>query len=605
MSLQSKHFLNHPETLVIDSLKGLCALNPHISLDEKNRVAHIGSPDHQKVALLCGGGSGHEPAHAGFVGKGMLTAAVCGNIFASPNASQVRKGIDAIDNDKGTVIIVKNYTGDILNFGLAKEKYAAQHPDKADRVKFVIVGDDVAVGRTQGSIVGRRGLAGTVLVYKIGGALADQGGSLDDVYNIAKWVAEHTVTIGVGLDHCHVPGTAQSTSYLSSSEIEIGMGIHNESGHKRISPVPLLSELIPQLLELLTSTKDEERSFLKFSDQKGIDDVVLLVNNLGGVSELEMGAIVYETRKCLGDRGIRVQRILSGTFMTSLNMPGFSLTLLLLPHDNLEAGASSPTALDIITLLDAPTEAPGWKWSSKRVPNPPNAPQASLSVEPKTSSATSEGTLAASDEKEFKAAITRACQALISAEPEITEMDNIAGDGDCGLTLKSGAQAVLDKLADGSITGQDVVRSIIMIAQVAEEAMGGTSGALYSIFFSAFAQGLQAGFSSGDGVGDLWSQALSSALQKLYTYTRARPPSRTLVDPLAAFIAVLSEGEGDPTSIDQAIRAAGEAAEKTRDLEAKAGRSAYVESERLKDRDVPDPGAWGVKVILENLRKMD
>ncbi|KAF9460518.1 Dak1 domain-containing protein [Collybia nuda] len=595
MSFQNKHFLNTPESLVLDSLQGLCAVNPRLALDSQNKVVHIASPDRTKVALLCGGGSGHEPAHAGFVGQGILTGAVCGNVFASPNASQVRRGIDLVENDKGTVIIVKNYTGDILNFGLAKEQYAALHPDKADRVKFVIVGDDVAVGKTQGAIVGRRGLAGTVLVYKIAGALAQRGGSLNEVYSIAQWVSSSIATVGVGLEHCHVPGTVAS-SHLSDSEIEIGMGIHNESGNRRLSPVPPLSKLIPQLLDLLTSTNDPERSFLPF---KGKDEVVLLVNNLGGISELEFGGIVAEVRRALEIQGIVIHRVLAGSFMTSLNMPGFSITLLLLPNTS---SGSTPELSLILSLLDDKSDAPGWKWSSA---SPPAAVVTELAapveLSPGKVQVPRTTLLKSADPKSFILSIERACNALVTAESEITRMDVIAGDGDCGLTLKTGAEAVLAKIREGNIKGTDLVGSIITISQVAEEVMGGTSGALYSIFFSALAQGLQTQISDAETTvtPQIWGLALTSALTKLYTYTRARPPSRTLVDPLAAFVETFTKNPA--SNFATAVHGAVAAAEGTKNIEAKAGRSAYVEGDRLKEQQVADPGAWGVKVILERL----
>ncbi|KAF5336703.1 hypothetical protein D9758_015092 [Tetrapyrgos nigripes] len=592
MSIQTKHFLNSPDTLVVDALSGLCALNPALSFDRDNKIVHLAKQDRSKVALFCGGGSGHEPAHSGFVGDGVLTAAVCGNIFASPNASQVRRAIDLVHNEKGTVIIVKNYTGDVLNFGLAKEQYAASHPDFANRVKFVIVGDDVAVGRTQGSIVGRRGLAGTVLVYKIAGALAHRGGSLDDVYNIAQWTANRVATIGVGLEHCHVPGTAAASSHLSNSEIEIGMGIHNEAGNKRIS-MPPLSELMPQLLDLIMNQDDEERSFVPFQGS-GKDKVVLLVNNLGGISELELSGIVSEAKVALGKRGVGIERVLSGSFMTSLNMPGFSITLLLLPNQS-----NGPDSSHILSLLDDPTSAPGWKFSSHV------APPSELTLTTPSTASTTKAThhpIPAPSPETFVSSLTSACKALIAAEPQITSYDNIAGDGDCGLTLQSGANAVLSSISSSLISGSDVVGSIIQIAKVAEEKMGGTSGALYSIWFSALAQGLQQ-VAARDGVKeitrDVWVEALKGALEKLFTYTRARPPSRTLVDPLAAFVGALEKGQEG--SWKKAVEKAAEAAEKTRELEAKAGRSAYVEGDRLKEENVPDPGAWGVKIILEGL----
>ncbi|KAH7890741.1 Dak1 domain-containing protein [Phlebopus sp. FC_14] len=592
MVVQSKHFLNTAPSLVVDSLQGLCVLNPHLVLDTANKVVYLAEQDRTKVALLCGGGSGHEPSHSGFVGHGILTAAVCGTVFASPSSSQVRRAIDLLNNDKGTIIIVKNYTGDVLNFGLAKEQYSAIHPDKSTRVRFIIVGDDVSVGRAQGNIVGRRGLAGVCLVYKIAGALAARGGSLDEVFDVAAYVSSRLGTVGVGLEHCHVPGTAIPDTHLGIDEIEIGLGIHNERGHRRDSPVPPLNELIPKLLSMITSTNDPDRSFVPF-ENNGTDRVVLLVNNLGGLSELELGAVVSEAKHTLDGKGITVMRVLAGTFMTSLNMPGFSLTLLLLPSAETSNNSSAEF---LLSLLDHPTSAPGWKWSPKSPPlstsqiiSPSISPSAN--VPPATSQ---KFTLKAPDPASFNTSIERACKALIAAEPEITKMDSIAGDGDCGLTLKDGASGVLKALEDGTVSGEDVVDSVITISKVAEEAMGGTSGALYSIFFASLAQALGQ-TSCATTTSEVWSTALSSALARLYTYTRARPPSRTLVDPLSAFVGAIHTG------IENAAKAASDAAEGTRNVEAKAGRSAYVDSERLKAEKIPDPGAWGVKVIIEAL----
>ncbi|KAJ2930839.1 hypothetical protein H1R20_g6263, partial [Candolleomyces eurysporus] len=563
MSVQSKHFLNSAETIVVESLKGLCDVNPQLALDSANK------------------------------GEGMLTAAVCGNIFASPNASQVRRGIELVDNTKGTIIIVKNYTGDILNFGLAKEQYAANHPDKAENARFVIVGDDVAVGKSQGKIVGRRGLAGTVLVYKVAGALAQRGASLDDVHKVAVWTSQNVATIGASHGHVHVPGTESLRTNLSEAELEVGLGIHNEQGNNRISPIPSLSELTKQLLDYLTSQNDPERSFLQL--KKG-DDVVLMVNNLGSVSELELSGIVAEARKQLNERGFRTLRILSGTFMTSLNMPGFSLTLLRLPS---EGDASGFSASEILGLLDDKPKVPGWKWTPCSEP----LLQDEQLVEGKSVSVAHDNVLQlkAKDPNSFVSAIRNASNQLIAAEPEITRMDTIAGDGDAGLTLKAGAQGVLASLDKGKIRGENVVASLIAIGQVAEEVMGGTSGALYSIFFSALAQGFQSqSIPAGSVVTpQQWQVALTSALDRLYTYTRARPPSRTLVDPLAAFINEIKKNRGQDFA--SAVRLAAQATEATKDLEAKAGRSAYVQSEQLQKEQVPDPGAWGVKTILESL----
>ncbi|KAL0955238.1 hypothetical protein HGRIS_004137 [Hohenbuehelia grisea] len=447
-----QHLTNDPKDLVLDSLKGLCTLNPNIALDEANKVVYLAQRDPTNVSLICGGGAGHEPAWAGYVGPGMLTAAVCGNVFASPNASQVRQAIDLVHNDKGTLIIVKNYTGDILNFGLAREQYAARHPEAAAKnlIRFVIVGDDVAVPEEQGGIVGRRGLAGTVLVAKLAGALAARGASLDEVHALAQYVASSVSTVGVGLGHCHVPGTAAAEA-SSAKGLEIGLGIHNEPGVERISPVPPVRDLVRRVARMVVAGRASQPK------HESGEEVVLLVNNLGGMSELEMGGIAGEVANAFSvgydgaelaledTRGIKVSRLISGTFMTSLNMPGFSLTLLRLsqpptPTDNSQQPQKYDSEM-LLDLLDHPVVVPGWNWD---VLQPPSASRNrgthSANQDDSAEQQPSVGAkLAASDPDGFVNAVRAACEALIVAEPELTRYDAIAGDGDCGLTLKVGS----------------------------------------------------------------------------------------------------------------------------------------------------------------------
>lgn len=284
-------------------------------------------------------------------------------------------------------------------------------------------------------------------------------------------------------------------------------------------------------------------------------------------------------------------------------MPGFSLTLLLLPFDD-----EYPSPSHLLSLLDEPVDTPGWKWT-------PGAPPSKVVLTKQVEQSRSQGGPSAKSNSQsasvFVDAITQACQGLIKAEPDITRMDQIAGDGDCGMTLKAGAEGadlfisigldadrcliyegVLAAIHRGEIS-EDVPRSFIIIAQVAEECMGGTSGALYAIYFAAFAQHMHKATSVDSISREDWSAALTAALERLYTYTRARPPSRTLVDPLAAF----TEAYGKHNLV-AAVQAAADATEQTRGLDAMAGRSAYVEGDRLKAEKVADPGAWGVKVCL-------
>ncbi|KIM32820.1 hypothetical protein M408DRAFT_187072 [Serendipita vermifera MAFF 305830] len=592
MSVTGKHFVNDPATLVQDSLRALELLNPDVKVNVKHKVVYRSKQPENQVALISGGGSGHEPAHSGFVGDGMLTAAVCGNIFASPNPGQVQRALELVDNPQGTVIIVKNYTGDILNFGLAKERYSASHPDRAPLIRFVVVADDVAVGRTQGAIVGRRGLAGTVLVYKIASSLARQGGSLDQVEGLAKCITDRVGTVGIGLGHCHVPGTKEEST-LKADEYEIGMGIHNEPGHKRSSPIPKLDKIVEDMVDMLTNTNDPERSFLRFHHDKK-DHVVLMVNNLGGTGELEMGAISAAAILELQRRGFTVDRVLVGTFMTSLNMPGVSLTLLMLPRPTEE---SPYTSDEILTFLDDKSNILAWKMAVKLTP--PHKKEADDEDDPKGAGEASETTanrrVTISDPQLFVRCVQAACEALKVAEPDITRMDSVGGDGDCGITLRNGADGVLKMISDGRITGANLIKDVGAIAEAVGDRMDGTSGALYSIFFSALAQALYdiAGDNGVEGDRKVGADALSFALDRLYTYTRARPPSRTLIDPLDAFVGVLKGGG----SWGEASAIAKEAAERTKNLPAKADRAAYVEQTNLVD--VCDPGAWGVKTILE------
>jgi dihydroxyacetone kinase len=462
-------------------------------------------------------------------------------------------------------VIVKQYTGDVLNFGLAGE---SAH----DSVRFLIVGDDVAVPRKQGSLVGRRGLAGTCLVYKAAGYLAAQGADVDEVKRVAKLVADNCGTMGSSFAHCHVPGTKKEGAYLAEGQMEVGMGIHNEPGIKKTAIVSK-EQLVNDMVELITSTTDVERSFVPWT---GNDKAVIMLNNLGGLSELELVGLVPYVLASLQKRGIEPVRLFVGSFMTSLDMPGFSITALRLP----ESAADADT---ILKAMDAPSSAPGWRPCV--VPNlAPKATPAADKPGPRPAS----GLTA---DQTFTAALTTACKDIIAAEPDITRYDVIAGDGDCGLTLKAGASAILAAIENGTVSPTDVANSVRTIAELIEEHMGGTSGALYAIFCSALARALEAA-PAGAITPQIWASAAASALDVLKTYTPARPPSRTLMDPLVAFIEALPQG------VAPAAEAARAAALNTAKLVASAGRAAYVDQEALQKEAVPDPGAWGLAVLF-------
>jgi dihydroxyacetone kinase len=422
--MSSKHFVNDPTHLVNTALHSLTLTNPNVALDAANKIVYR-RPNNEspQVSLIAGGGSGHEPSFAGMVGPGMLSAAVAGTIFASPSAEQVRAAITSkVETSKGVLVVVMNYTGDVLNFGMAVEKARAA----GTGVEMVVMGDDVGVGRAQAGKVGRRGIAGTVLVLKIAGALAAQGKSLDDVAKVARLAASNIVSVGASLEHVHVPGrTINTEGSLGNDQVEIGMGIHNEPGCETAKLE--LPQLVDKMLAQLLDAKDTDRAFLNINS----NEVVLLVNNLGGVSVLEMGGITTEVVSQLNSKyGIHPVRVIAGTFMTSLNGLGFSISLLNVV--NTEIG------VNMIDLLDAPCEVTGWSapirtttWDKRNTATLENMEGASEQVKP--SGLRMDPTVA-------KEALTTALTKVIAAEPEITRYDTVVGDGDCGIGLKRGAE---------------------------------------------------------------------------------------------------------------------------------------------------------------------
>ncbi|KAF4459486.1 dihydroxyacetone kinase [Fusarium albosuccineum] len=566
-------FFTDGQALVVDALKGLCSVSDELVLNTTTKTISCSNHDPSKhVTLVSGGGAGHEPAHAAFVGQGMLSAAVSGNIFASPSVSQIIEAIHTVGGKAGTILIVKNYTGDIFHFHLAAEKARARW---GHRVEVLVVGDDVAVGRKRSGKVGRRGLAGTVLVHKILGALAAKGKSIDELLAVGKQVVENLVTCGVSQGHVHIPGTAAQDEPM---QLELGMGIHNEPGCYVLDPRPTLDTLIDRMLDMLLRTDDEDRGFVNFEGE----NPVLLLNNLGATSQLEMSAILHHVVKKLGERGLQPGRVLSGTFMTSLDASGFSITLL----------KATP---DTIAAIDDQTTAVGWpqsiasspESSSKRIVDTPTKATPKPAIEssgPKV------------DPDAFTKAVSAACESIIAAEPHITQNDRIVGDGDCGTTLSRGANAVLKALSSSPITSSTSASAAVMqIAVALESSMDGTSGALYELFVTALASSLQT-LPVEAATSETWAKASGVALERLQAMTPARVGDRTLMDALIPFVESLAKG-----NIGQAAEAAKKGCESTKGMEASLGRAVYVAGENW--GKVTDPGAEGVVAIVEGLIK--
>jgi dihydroxyacetone kinase len=428
--MQAKHFLPDSDTLLSSSLYANTLLNPSVALDPVSKTIYRRPNYPAQVELLTGGGSGHEPAFTGYVGAGILSATVAGTIFASPSAKQVQGALSLLNSEdskrKGTLVIVMNYTGDVLNFGLGVEKARA----KGDKVDFVIVGDDCGVGRKAGGKVGRRGIAGTVLVVKIAGALAQAGADLETCKRVAELVQSNVLSVGASLEHVHVPGRekVQETS-LAEGVVEVGMGIHNEEGAEKVKMN--LQQLVERMLGMMLDKKDTDRAFLDWSPQ---DEWVLMINNLGGVSGLEMGGLVAEVSRQLQEPWrIKPKRTLSGTYITSLNGNGFSISLLRLQDTELGAKMS------MLDLIEAPAETMGWTNPVQRETWERNDSEI-VRKRKDTGQEETEPSNAKINVDLAKTALITGLEHAIAAEAEITKYDTIVGDGDCGIGLKRGAE---------------------------------------------------------------------------------------------------------------------------------------------------------------------
>lgn len=326
-----KKIINKVENYVSDMIEGFCLANSktHKSIGNVILKKEINK---NKVSLISGGGSGHEPAHAGYVGEGMLDAAVCGEVFTSPTPDAILDAIKATKSNKGTLLIVKNYTGDNLNFDMAKDLASADGIE----CETVSVHDDVALENSEYS-VGRRGIAGTIFVHKIAGAKAASGASLKDVKNVAQKVSDNIASMGICLNPCTVPANGKSGFTLQDDEIEVGLGIHGEKGTHR-EKIKSAKEMVSTILDKIVAEK-------KFS--KGCE-VAMIVNGLGGTPLSELFIANKEANKYLKNKGFTIYKTFVGNFMTSLEMEGFSISLLILDNE-------------LKPLLDAFADAPAFK----------------------------------------------------------------------------------------------------------------------------------------------------------------------------------------------------------------------------------------------------
>uniref|UniRef100_A0A8D9FGS0 Triokinase/FMN cyclase n=1 Tax=Cacopsylla melanoneura TaxID=428564 RepID=A0A8D9FGS0_9HEMI len=583
MATVTKFILNSPTNIVTDMLQGLIVANPSMRLYPDQKVVLTHPLPQGRVRILSGGGSGHEPFAAGYVGEGMLSGAVAGNIFTSPPSGSIEAALEALckDNSAGVLVVVANYTGDVLNFGIACERAKTQ----GHKVESVVVGEDIALLDTdRTSLAGRRGMCGIVLVIKIAGAMSGAGLSLEDIAEECKLVSGSMSTLGVCLSACSMPGSGPMFT-LEPDQMEVGLGIHGEAGICRTRLEPA-STVVQTLLDKISRSLDlKEKS-----------SVIVLVNNLGTLTQLEMGVVQKEIGEYFDHQHISIARLYSSSFMTSLDMKGFQVCVLRL--DNAKW----------IQWLDGDTVAPGW-------PRTGGGVKEEQEKRPVLSGTKSFEQIYEENKIEWNSietpqrdlvvqCIRVAAVSVSSQEDELNRLDQTCGDGDCGSTLKRLAHGVLELLSgphSESYTCSPVT-ILKFLEYSAQTRMGGTSGALYSLMFLSAASWVQRHKDSWD-----WGQAFIAGVEGVLRFSAARKGDRTMLDVLIECKENLEQkgklvvSKETLTTIRNNVT---RACEETKNMIPRAGRASNVDASLIHNVDA---GAYGVQLwitaILDELLK--
>ncbi|RCX07537.1 homodimeric dihydroxyacetone kinase [Anaerobacterium chartisolvens] len=580
-----KKIINRPETVVIEMCNGIASAHPELEFIAKYKVIKKKQVNADKVTLISGGGSGHEPAHAGFVGKGMLDAAVCGDIFASPSQIQVYQAIKATASEKGTLLIIKNYSGDMMNFKNAA--YLAG--EDGIQVDYIKVEDDIAV---QDSLytVGRRGVAGTVLVHKIAGAIAEQGKSLQEVKEAAQKAARNVRSIGFALSSCTVPAKGTPTFDIGEDEMEYGVGIHGEPGRKRekiISADELAHRMVEALLEDLQMVEGSK------------EEVALLINGFGGTPLQELYLLNNAVTRELSQKNIKINRTFVGNYMTSIDMLGASVSIMKLDEQlkELLSCKSSAPAFKV----DGPVE---WVQYVDLTAISEEAREASYKVQ------TNEAYAIIQDNKisvnNMIYIVDQMSECIIRNEIPFCELDSHAGDGDFGMSVAKGFKQLKREWKEIIENNTQSIGSFLgACSLVIMQYCGGASGPIWGSAFRAagkYAEGKQK-LSIKD-----FAEMLQMAVKGIqntgeYSFGRgAVVGDKTLIDALVPCADSWTESSGSNADIKTAFingaRAAVAGAKATENIVARMGRAGSVGERSLGH---PDAGAYALGVIFTEI----
>lgn len=578
-----KKIINDLNNITLEMCAGMALAHPTLDVDLKYKILSRKHFNYKKVALISGGGSGHEPAHGGFVGQGMLDFAVSGEVFSSPSQIQVYKALKKSANHQGTLLIIKNYSGDMMNFKNAMD----MANDEGIIVDYVKVDDDIAV-KDSLYTVGNRGVAGTVFVHKIVGAAAEYGKDLAQIKELANKVINNVKTLGFALTSCTVPAKGSPTFILNDDEIEYGVGIHGEPGINREkfqSSQKLAEKTVTQILDSLSITKQSDHQ-----------SIAVLVNGFGATPLQELYAFYYDVVNILVTYPVTVEYVLVGNFMTSLDMAGASLSILRLDDE-------------LKSLLYAPCDAPAFKQS--KLDNPQFDMSNNLWHEHnntlhKPLEFTPDFTI--NNERlslvNIRAIIYAVANYIISKEQEYCELDSIAGDGDFGASLASGFKQVLEQFTNliNVDTFSDLFNEVAIILM---EYCGGASGPIWGAAFRGAAKSTQ-----GKSVLTISDVAdMLDNMVKMIQLTGERAFGRgavigdkTLIDALIPCAESWKDAVSHHLSMKKAFangaKSAVDGAEQTKGIVAHMGRAGTV---GVRSIGYPDAGAYALGDIFTHL----
>lgn len=579
-----KKIINKPENVVMEMCNGIAMAHPELEFIKKYKVIKRKNIDKNKVSLISGGGSGHEPAHAGFVGKGMLDAAVCGDVFASPSQIQVYQSIKSTASDKGTLLIIKNYSGDMMNFKNAA--YLAS--EDGIKVDYVRVEDDIAVEDSLYT-VGRRGVAGTVFVHKIAGAAAELGKSLEDVKSIAQKAADNVRSLGFALTSCTVPAKGTPTFELGEDEIEFGVGIHGEPGIRRekmASADDLAKKMVDAILKDMNIVGNNE-------------EVAILINGFGGTPLQELYLLNNSVYRELSKKNIKINRAFVGNYMTSIDMEGASISILKLDDElkNLLSQVSDTPAFKVSGPVESVEYVDIYE-DNKCTEN------ATFEVETNIDFSKIENNILTLDNMIY--IVDKMSEVIIKNEVPFCELDAHAGDGDFGMSVAKGFKQLKREWKE--ITSNEklsIGEFLNDCSMIIMEHCGGASGPIWgSAFRSA---GKSIGNKKEINVKDFADMMKASVKGIQSTGERsfgrgAVVGDKTLVDALVpcanSWETLAKNNDSFKEAFVKGAKEAVKGAKSTEQIVARMGRAGTVGERSL---GYPDAGAYGIGVIFTEI----